>query len=225
MKTLTSLLVAALGLLSAASASAQVLNPARFDDYTHLVHAGFGADAALDLDLGYVRSLTSLVGRPLVIGTRVSLPPFAVEGGDVEAAALSQIGFLTPSGFGVSPRVELGVRNAHTDIVNTTDVGIHLEALSGYFGERVMAAADLAWEKPLSAYMAPTDQYREQGYAGARSGWYSGGGGLFRFGIASGVRIFTNSELTLRAGIVRSEQFHNVDLLPFYAQLGFNQAF
>jgi hypothetical protein len=47
----------------------------------------------------------------------------------------------------------------------------------------------------------------------------------FRFGIALGVRLFSGSDLTLRTGIVRSEHFENVDLMPFYAQLGFNQAF
>jgi hypothetical protein len=224
MKTIASLFLAALGLLSATSASAQVLNPSRFDDYTDLVHAGFGIDGAMNIDVGYVRSLTSLVGTPLAIGTRLSLP-FVPEGADFDAVALSQVVFLLPSGFGVSPRVELGVRNAHTLFINTTDLGIHLDTMAGYFGERVLTAAEVAWEKSLSMYAVPTDRYREQAYPDARSGFYSGGGGIFRFGIALGVRLFSGSDLTLRTGIVRSEHFENVDLMPFYAQLGFNQAF
>jgi hypothetical protein len=224
MKKQACLLLVPIGLLVEGSASAQVLNPARFDDYTHLIHAGFGADAALNVDVGYVHSLTSLVRLPLVIGTRLSLP-FSVEGGDFEAVALSQAGFLTPSGFGVSPRVELGVRNAHTLFINTTDAGINLDTLGGYFGERLMTAAEIAWDKPLIAYMSPTDAYRQQAYPGARSGFYTGGGGAFRFGGALGVRVFDNSEITLRAGIVRSEQFLNVDALPAYAQIGVNQTF
>jgi hypothetical protein len=224
MKTIASLFFAAAGVLSASSASAQVLNPSRFDDYTDLVHAGFGADAALNVDIGYVRSMTSLVGTPMVIGTRLSLP-FVPEGADFEAVALSQVGFISSSHFGVSPRVELSVRNAHTLLINTTDFGFHLDTLGGYFGERVLTAAEIAWEKSLSAYAIPTDRYREQFYSDARSGLYSGGGGIFRFGIALGVRLFSASDLTLRTGIVRSEHFQNVDLLPIYAQLGFNQAF
>jgi hypothetical protein len=224
MKTMASLLLAAIGFLTATSASAQVLNPSRFDDYTDLVHAGFGADAALNVDFGYVHSLTSAVGTPLVMGTRLSLP-FVPKGGDFEAVVLSQIGFLTPSRFGVSPRVELGVRNAHTVFVNTTDVGFHVGAMGGYFGERTLTAVEVVWEKPLSAYTVFSDRYREQVYADARSGLYSGGGGFFRFGICLGVRLFNASDLTLRTGIVRSEHFQSVDLLPIYAQLGFNQAF
>jgi hypothetical protein len=224
MKATASLFLAAAGLLSATSASAQVLNPSRFDDYTNLVHAGFGADAALTVDAGYVRSLASLVDTPVVIGARLSLP-FVPEGADFEAVALSQVGFISSSRFGVSPRVELGVRNAHTLYFNTTDFGFHLDMLGGYFGERFLAAAEIAWEKSLSAYSVPTDRYREQAYADARSGLYSGGGGIFRFGVALGVRILSGTDLTLRTGIVRSEHFQNVDFMPIYAQLGFNQAF
>jgi hypothetical protein len=224
MKTLASLFLAAAGVFSATSASAQVLNPSRFDDYGDLVHAGFGVDPALNVDFGYVRSLSPLAERPWVIGTRLSLP-FVPEGGDFEAVALSQIGFLLPSGFGVSPRVELGVRNSHTVFINATDIGVHLDASGGYFGERVMAAVDVAWEKPLAAYLVLRDRYREQVYEGARSGLYAGGGGFFRFGLVSGVRLFASSDVTLRAGIVRSEGLRSVDFLPFYAQLGFNQAF
>jgi hypothetical protein len=224
MKKLACLLLGAMALLWTASASAQVLNPSRFDDYTHLVHAGFGADAALGAEAGYVRSLTSLVGKPLVVGTRLTLP-FAVEGGDFETAVFSQTGFILPSGLGVSPRVELAVRNAHTVYFNTTDAGIHLDALAGYFGERVLTAAEIAWEKPFSAYTNPTDRYRQEVYPDARSGLYSGGDGILRFGVALGVRVFTGSDLTMRGGIVRSEQLLVVDTLPFYAQLGFNQTF
>lgn len=224
MKTIAALFLATAGLLAATSASAQVLNPSRFDDYTDLVHAGFGVDGAMNIDVGYVRSMTSLVGTPLVIGTRLSLP-FVPEGADFDAVALAQLGVLLPSRFGVSPRVELGVRNAHTLYINTTDFGIHLDTMAGYFGKRVLAAAEVAWEKPLSAYAVPTDRYREQAYPDARSGFYSGGGGIFRFGVAFGVRLFSGSDLTLRTGIVRSERFQSVDLLPIYAQIGFNQAF
>jgi hypothetical protein len=224
MKTLASLLLAAAGVFSAASASAQVLNPTRFDEYTDLVHAGFGVDGPLNVDVGYVRSLTPLAEKPWVIGARLSLP-FVPEGADFEAVALSQIGFLLPSRFGVSPRVELAVRNAHTTFINATDFGVHLDVTGGYFGERVMTAAEIAWEKPLSDYMIIRDRYREQAYADARSGLYSGGGGFFRFGLAFGVRLFASSDLTLRTGTVRSERLRGVDFLPFYAQLGFNQAF
>ncbi len=224
MKTLASFCFAAAGVLLVTKASAQVLNPSRFDDYSDLVHAGFGVDPALNVDAGYVHSLTPLGDEPWVIGSRLSLP-FVPEGADFEAVLLSQIGFLLPSHFGVSPRLELGVRNAHTLYVNATDIGFHLDVSGGYFGERVMTAAELAWEKPIASYMYLTDRYREQVYPDARSGLYGGGGGFFRLGLALGVRLFASSDLTLRTGIVRSEHLRSVDFLPFYAQLGFNQAF
>jgi hypothetical protein len=73
--------------------------------------------------------------------------------------------------------------------------------------------------------VVPTDRYREQVYSDARTGFYSSGGGYFRFGVALGIRLFKGSDLTLRSGIVRSEHLNGVDMMPLYAQLGFNQTF
>jgi hypothetical protein len=218
-----SLLLAGAALLSAAPASAQVLNPAHFGDYGHLVHAGFGADGPLTIDAGYVHSLAAATGAPWAVGTRLSLP-LAPEGADFELAGLVERGFLSQSGLGASTRVELALRNAHTAVANTTDAGVHLGVRGGYFAERASVAAELAWEKSLLAYVLPTERYRQQTYAGARSGFYGSSGGLFRLGVAAGVRLFAGAELTLRTGIVRSERLGGMDFLPFYAQLGINWA-
>ncbi|HYV48778.1 MAG TPA: hypothetical protein VFA20_28160 [Myxococcaceae bacterium] len=216
------LLLAAAALLSPATASAQVLNPARFDDFGHLVHAGFGADGPLNVDLSYVHSLAAATGAPWVAGARLSLP-LVPEGADFELAGLVERGFLSQLGLGASLRAELAVRNAHTAVANTTDAGVHLGVRGGYFGESASIAAELAWERSLLAYVLPTDRYRQQTYAGARAGLYGSSGGLFRLGIAGGVRL-GSAELTLRTGIVRSERLAGMDFLPFYAQLGINWA-
>jgi len=205
--------------IAALPASAQVLNPAHFGDYGHLVHAGFGADGPLTIDAGYVHGL----GAPWVVGARVSLP-LVPEGADFELAGLVERGFLSSFGLGASTRLELALRNANTAVANTTDAGVHLGVRAGYFGERLSMAAELAWEKSLLAYVLPTERYRQQTYADARAGFYGSSGGLFRLGIAGGVRLFAGAELTLRTGIVRSERLGGMDFLPFYAQLGINWA-
>ncbi|HEY8209113.1 MAG TPA: hypothetical protein VIG99_16595 [Myxococcaceae bacterium] len=215
--TASLLMALAAALLSPATASAQVLNPAHFEGDHHLVHVGAGVDGPLNLEVGYVHSL----GAPWVVGARLSLP-FVPEGADFELAGLVERAFLSPVGLGASIRAELALRNAHTLMVNATDAGAHLGVRGGYFGAWASIAAELAWEKSLVAYVLPTERYRQQTYANARSGFYGSGSGFFQLGIAGGVRLFGRSELTLRTGVTRSEQLGGVDFLPFYAQLGIN---
>jgi hypothetical protein len=196
-----------------------VLNPAHFEEDRELVHAGFGEDGPLNIDVGYVHSVA-----PWVVGTRVSLP-VVPDGTNFELVGLAERGFVSRTGFGIATRFELALRNAHTVFVNSTDAGIHLGIRGGYFGRRASLAGELAWERSLLVYLLLTDRYRQEAFANARSGFYGSGGGFFRLGLAGGVRILVDTEVTLRTGIVRSEGMATVDMLPLYAELGLNHAF
>ena len=201
-----------LAVLLPLSASAQVLNAARFDDFSHLVHAGFGIDGPMQLEVGYVHSFS----KPVVVGARLVLP-FVPEAIDFELAVLTQVALRHSSGWGIAPRFELALRNLKTRTAKITDGSLRIDFMGGYYGERFSIVGEAEWEKPFITHV--------QVYQTNRSGLFPGGGGLFRFGLAGGVRFFSGTEVTLRLGVVRSEKFAEIDMLPLYAQLGINHSF
>jgi hypothetical protein len=213
------LLVLALSLVTT-GASAQTLNPARFDHAPNVVSAAIGVDGPMTTELSYTR----ILDRRLALPFRITLPlaPGAFDGG---LSAGSQMAWIRESGFGLSGRFELAAKREQTHYADFTRLGASFSMLAGYFRDRGSIALDLAWEPGLFTNVRPTEAYRSQFYPGARSTWMVGGNGYLRAGIQGVLRVTGDTELTLRTGMAKTDHLGALDLLPFYAMIGVSQGF
>jgi hypothetical protein len=204
----------------ATPASAQTLNPVRLDDARHVLSAGVGVDGAATGELAY----TAVFERRFAVTFRLSMPlrpslaDFGVSGGLFT-------GWVRDDGLGVAGRIELGARREETHYADFTRISAAFAVLGGYFRERGSAALELAYEPGLLTHVRPTDAYRSQVYDAAHSTWMAGGNGFLRVGVQGVLRIVDDTEISLRAGMARTDHFRPLDFLPFYALLGVNQGF
>jgi hypothetical protein len=214
-------LATALMLVTAAPvANAQVLNPARFDDAGHVASAGVGMDGSMIAEASY----TKIVDGRLAIPVRL-LVPLRPTGADFGLGADAQLATIDRYGFGLSGRLDLAFRHDATNVAHFSKLSTSATLLGGFFRERGSAALELGWETGIATHVKPSDEYRREVYPGARATWMIGGNGFFRAGVQGVLRVYNNTEVTLRTGITRTEKLGVLDLMPFYAVIGLNQAF
>lgn len=213
--------VLAFALLAGATttARAQAVNAASgaTDRQSASLGAGFDHGAVVEAGYGHPLALPSIPAAQLV--ARLALPssPSPADGG-VELGVAA--GFVTPAGWGVSPRLLATVRWVDGELLGIVQTGFVAGVAGGYFRPRWSVALDLAWDKSLAMRVSPTDRYRMETYAGASTGWYGSGGGTLRAGVIATATVTRRLELGVRAGMVGTEELRAPPGMPFYGVVG-----
>ena len=89
---------------------------------------------------------------------------------------------------------------------------------TGVYRHHWFLAGEFGFDKAIITHLTHSDWYRQYFYPDAKDGWYLNAGGTYHYGMAGGVAI-GRTELALRAGWLRTEDFHDM-MPPMYAGLG-----
>ena len=170
--------------------------------------AGLRVDS-IDRILMPFAQATMLVARP-------DLRDYAFRAG-------GQVSLLAIGWFDLSTQLAFEMAGTENSIYTATALRSDLALLAGHYGRRWFAVAEAGYDRAWLTYIENSAWYRDNFYADARDGWYSGTGGKLRAGAKGGVTI-GRVEVVLRAGVTRTEALRDLDL-PFYATLGANVRF
>lgn len=96
--------------------------------------------------------------------------------------------------------------------------GSDFTGTAGVYRPRWFLAGEFGFDKAIITHLTQSDWYRTYFYPDAKDGWYLNAGGTFHYGVTGGVA-FGRTELALRAGWLRTEEFNDVQP-PMYAGLG-----
>lgn len=220
----SSALGAALALVLARPASAQVVNPARLDPAPNLVGLAVGLDSGAALEAAYARSLRAGVLPAAFVSGRL-LVPSSPDFGDLAFGSTVQAAWIDTSGWGVQPGFGLEARRVEGALVEVTQLAVTPSVVLGHFRPSWMVAAEVTWDRSLLTHVSPTDTYQTRGYASAKGGLFGGGGGTLRSGLRAGVGVTSTTDVTLRGSLVTTDGFVWPAGLPFYALLGVTQRF
>jgi len=217
MRRLLRAVVLAAVVMAPFAARAQEVNLSRLDDEAqNRVHVRTGAEYGFVAGVGYERTV-SLLERRLMLTGDVALPWAGLDASDYRV----RVGALVP--IVGTRRWRLGgtfaptVRGTKNDINRMTSVGTDLGVEGGFYARHWFVAGEVGFDWAITTYIANSDAYRNQVYAGARDGWYAMPGGNLRYGLQTGAS-FGRYDLVLRAGKM-------VDIggappmLPFYGTL------
>lgn len=213
----------AAALLFSSIAGAQTLDPARFDQVDHLASVGVGVDGPMVTELGYAL-VVPVSDRRVAIPLKLTLP-LRPSFGDLGLSAGVQSMLVGGPGFGLAGRFDLSVAREETVVATFTKTSAALSLMPGYFHRNGSFALEFAWERGLFTRVSPSDEYRKQAYPDAHATWMGFGNGFLRIGLQGVVRIVGKTELSLRAGMAKTDHLQAMDLLPFYATLGIHQGF
>jgi hypothetical protein len=109
-------------------------------------------------------------------------------------------------------------RGTSNSIYRGLDFGADFTATAGLYRKGWYLAAEFGKDKAIITHVKQSDWYRTNFYPGARDGWYLNAGGTYHMGFTGGLAI-GRTELSLRAGRLRTEEFDDVTP-PFYASVG-----
>jgi hypothetical protein len=206
-------------LLLPLSAQAQALNLGALDGASHIVHVRTGAEYGFVAGVGYAR-IVALPDRSLVLTADATLPWAALDLNDYQLRVGGALPLVEARRWKLAAAIAPTLRGTRNELSRMTAVGTDVGVVAGYYAPRAFAAAELGFDGAFTTYVAHTQAYRQNLFAGARDGWYSMPGGNVRAGLQGGLS-FGRYGVILRAGMVRDVS-GEAPLIPFYGTLGVN---
>jgi hypothetical protein len=222
MNRLTSItLIVALSATLSTRATAQ-WNAARFDTDRNRVYTTFGLDPALVTTVGYAR-VTRPFGHPVQLSIDAGLAAAHIDTRDFRARLGAQSTIVRAGAIRLTGSATFITRGTENAIYRALDFGAAFSGTLGVYRRGWYAAGEFGFDKAIITHLTHTDWYRRNFYPDAKDGWYLDAGGVFNYGLATGLNL-GRMELGLRAGWRRTENFKQL-LTPVYGTLGVGYAF
>jgi hypothetical protein len=188
------------------------------------VTAEAGLQSGVVTSVGYARGLQlDAIGRTLMPFAQATMLVARPDLRDYALRVGGQVSLLAIGWFDLSTQLAFELAGTENSIYTATALRSDVALLAGHYGRRWFTVAEAGHDRAWLTYIENSDWYRNNFYADARDGWYSGTGGKLRAGAKGGVTIGA-VEVVLRAGVTRTETLRELDL-PFYATLGANVRF
>ena len=210
-----------LSALVAREAAAQ-WNVARFDGARNRVYASYGLDPALVSTAGYGRVL-SVAGHPFELTGDVGVVTAKLDAHDFRVGLGARSSLLQWRAVRLVGSATSITRGTDNSIYRAVNFGADVTGALGVYRPRWFAAGELGFDKAIATHVAATDWYRTTFYPGAKSGWYTATGGIYHYGLTSGLSL-GSAEVAGRFGWRRSERFEDV-MPPLYATVGIGVGF
>lgn len=167
------------------TSGAQEVNLARIEPGSGRFHASFGMDPSVLTTLGYAR------GFGLGSGTALWDVDLGMAVAEADARDLRlRVGLQTTvwqaGDWRIAARGRLIARSTSNSIYDGQGFGADLTAHLGFYRKGWFAAGSIGYERTFVMHLEHSDWYRDNIYADAVDGWYSGESGILRGGLSAG---------------------------------------
>lgn len=210
-----------LSLFFSIAAFSQTLNWSNLKkDQKHILHASAGLDYGLNFGAGYSYQLKSKL--PVLLGVEYSFPSGSNLLDDFKTKIGGQVRVARLNDFYLSARVEGILRRYNNEnAVRMLNFGSDFAATIGYYKAKWFVAGEAGFDKAIVTHFKHADHYKES-FPSVQDGWYEPSvGGNFNYGVQAGYS-FSNSDISLKAGRLLSQDFKTKPSIPFYIKLGYN---
>lgn len=218
-----SIIVLTLVILSSTKNFGQVITP-NFKG-TQSIYINIGLDPAVLTTFGYSYRLSSEnFWKDIILFGEASIPFGEFEINDYRIKVGIQNSLINLDNWDFSLSGYFVVRGTENSIHSATNYGLGILALAGYYESDWFSAIEIGYDKGFLTDIEHTDWYKNYFYTDAKDGLYSNPSGNINIGLRGGYLI-SNYEITLRAGIAKTEMLNDPVGVPFYSTLGINYHF
>lgn len=189
-------------------------------DQKHILHASAGLDYGLNFGAGYSYQLKSK--WPILLGVEYSFPSGSDLTDDFKTKVGGQIRIARLNNFHFSARME-GIfrRYNNQNAVRLLNFGSDFAAAIGYYKTKWFVAGEAGFDKAIVTHFKHADSFKES-FPSVQDGWFEPStGGNFNYGLQAGYS-FSNSDISLKAGKLLSQDLKTKPFIPFYVKLGYN---
>ncbi|MEE9430484.1 MAG: hypothetical protein V3V16_05545 [Melioribacteraceae bacterium] len=181
------------------------------------IYINIGLDPAVLTTFGYSYRLSSEnFWKDIILFGEASIPVGEFEINDYRIKVGIQNSLVNSDNWNFSLAGYFMVRGTENSIHSATNYGLGILALAGYYESDWFSAFELGYDKGILTDIKHTDWYRDYFYSDVRDGLYSNPSGNISLGLRGGYLI-SDFEITLRAGIAKTEMFNNPVGVPFYS--------
>lgn len=182
----------------------------------------FEMDPTFAIAAGYAQSCElQAIDRNVTLTADITLPIFLVDLKHYRIKIGTRVPLLGSKNWNIINR--FNIKNKGTDnIVYTGNVwSIEEGLLLGYFAGKWFVAGEVDYDKFLFTHLKHSNWYKENVYADAKDGWYTGTGGNIKLGMQAGYTFRNKIELSLGFGLSKTESLNDPVGLPFFMTIGF----
>lgn len=192
-------------------------NAARFETGRNTMYSSFGLDPALVGTVGYGR-VVRVAGHPFQLTGDVGLAAAHLDTHDFRARIGTQTTLLTAGAMRLTGSATFITRGTENTLYRALDFGSDFTATLGAYRHGWFAAGEFGFDKAIITHLTHSAWYRDHYYAAAKDGWYLNAGGVFHYGVTTGLSL-GRMELSLRAGWRKTENFKDL-VSPVYGGVG-----
>lgn len=222
MKKHKAILVLTISMIVYSKINAQVINW-KNDQSKHVVNLNIGGDYGIVGGVGYAHKIES---KHFLMWVNIDIStPFGKDIlDDYKVKSGGQIRLLSFRKFQLGMSLQVVFRTIRMHYIESQNLGSELMLTGGYYTRKWFIAGEFGFDKADVTHIKHKDSYKLI-YPEVKNGWYEvPTGGNFNYGIRTGIS-FSKNDLYLRAGMLKTQDFKSIPLLPFYGQLGYNYKF
>jgi hypothetical protein len=189
-------------------------------DQKHILNASAGLDYGLNFGVGYNYQLRSKL--PILLGAEYSFPAGNDLLDDFKTKVGGQIRLARLDNFYFSARIEGVFRRYNNEkAVRMLNFGSDFAAAVGYYKTKWFVASEAGFDKAIVTHFKHAKSFKES-FPSVQDGWFDPStGGNFNYGLQAGYS-FSNSDISIKAGKLLSQDFKSTPFIPFYVKLGYN---
>lgn len=220
MKNIILTVIAFLSLFT--TVKAQNINWAAFQEGQHqFVYLQAGWDYSLNAGAGYGYKFNT--GIPLLANVEYSFPAGNNIFDDFKVRLGGQAELLQLGGFSLTAKAYCPIRRYENSLASLFNFGSEFSGVAGYYGRHFFAGGEFGFDKAIVTHVKNSDQARLD-YPGIQDGWYIPTGGVYFYGLQTGVS-FQRMDISARIGELVNQGFRTKPFIPYYASVGLNLRF
>ena len=127
--------------------------------------------------------------------------------------------------FKVVNNLYLSAGSVTTQNFDSRKFAVGDEIAVGFYKKSWFFAATAEYEKIYLNLIEPTEHYRITYYEDVEDGWYTGGGGMFQFGVEGGISVRQKYDIHLEIKMPFTEKFNSYGGSPLHVNLGLGYRF
>lgn len=188
----------------------------------NILTAGVSVDHSFSYVFSYGYQVSS--NRPVVLTAEYSFPSGENITDDFKTRIGGKVRWLKKNNFYLASTFNGIFRRYQSEFVRQLNFGSEISVQAGYYKSKWFVAAELGFDKAIITHFRHSDIYK-QNFPGVKDGWFepSSGGNLFA-GLQGGIS-GKKTDLFLKLGKLKAQDFVTDPLIPVYAGLGFNFRF
>lgn len=128
-------------------------------------------------------------------------------------------------GFTVVNNLYFSAGSVTTQNFTSRKFAVGDEIAVGIYKRNWFIATTAEYEKIYLNLIEPTEHYRITYYEDVEDGWYSGGGGMFQFGVEGGISVREKYDIHLEVKMPFTEKFNSYGGSPLHLNLGVGYRF